>query len=73
VPHAFRVAGTGPARLLAIVAPGELMDLYDEVGRPAGQRQLPEPDEEQLRADIGRWLAAAPQYGIQVVGPPMPG
>ena len=73
VPHAFRVTGTSPARFLAIVAPGGLMDLYDEVGRPAGQHQLPEPDEEQLGADINRWLTAAPQYGIQVVGPPLPG
>lgn len=43
------------------------------MGRPAGRPGLPEPDEEQLRADIGRWLAAAPRYGIQVVGPPLPG
>ncbi len=73
VPHAFRVTGTSPAEFLAIVAPGGLMDLYDEVGRPASERQLPEPDEEQLGADIGRWLAAAPRYGIEVVGPPLPG
>jgi quercetin dioxygenase-like cupin family protein len=73
VPHAFRVTGTSPAEFLAIVAPGGLMDLYDEVGRPATERELPEPDDQQLGADIGRWLAAAPRYGIQVVGPPLPG
>jgi oxalate decarboxylase/phosphoglucose isomerase-like protein (cupin superfamily) len=73
LPHAFRVTGTSPARFLAIVAPGGLMDLYDEVGRSATQHQLPAPDEEQLKADIGRWLEAAPRYGIQVIGPPLPG
>ena len=72
VPHAFRVTGTSPARFLAIAAPSGLMDLYDEVGRPAAQRQLPEPDEEQLKADIGHWLEAAWRYGIQVIGPPLP-
>ena len=73
VPHAFRVIGASPVRFLAIVAPGGLMDLYDETGRPAGRRELPEPDGKQLGADIGRWLEAAPRYGIEVVGPPLPG
>jgi quercetin dioxygenase-like cupin family protein len=73
LPHAFRVTGTSPARFLAIVAPGGLMDLYDEVGRPAAQHQLPQHGEEQMKADIGRWLEAAPRYGIQVIGPPLPG
>jgi quercetin dioxygenase-like cupin family protein len=72
VPHAFRVTGTSPVRFLAIVVPGGLMDLYGEVGRPAGQRRLPEPDEEQMGAEIGRWLEAAPRYGIEVLGPPLP-
>ncbi len=72
VPHAFRVTGTSPVRFLAIAAPGGLMDLYDEAGRPAGNHALPEPDGAQLQADIGRWLEAAPRYGIQVIGPPLP-
>jgi quercetin dioxygenase-like cupin family protein len=72
VPHAFRVTGTSPVRFLAIVSPGGLMDLYDEVGRPAGKRGLPEPDADQLQADIARWLEASPRYGIEVIGPPLP-
>lgn len=72
IPHAFRVTGTSPVRFLAIVAPGGLMDMYDEVGRPAAEPRLPDPDGDRLQADIGRWLAAAPRYGIQVVGPPLP-
>jgi hypothetical protein len=59
-------------KFLAIVAPGGLMDLYDEVGCPAGRRELPEPGPEQMQADIGRWLEASSRYGIQVLGPPLP-
>jgi quercetin dioxygenase-like cupin family protein len=73
VPHAFRVTGTGAVRYLAISAPGALMDIYhDEVGRPAAQRQLPEPDDEALTDDIHQWLAASERYGLSVVGPPIP-
>jgi len=71
-PHAFRVTGDAPVRFLAIAAPGALMSLYDEVGRPAGNRQLPPPDQDLLMADVHRWLETAPRYGIQVVGPPLP-
>ena len=72
VPHAFRVTGTSPARFLGLTVPGGLMDLYDEVGRPAQQHQLPEPASETLGEDIQRWLQAAPRYGLQIVGPPIP-
>jgi quercetin dioxygenase-like cupin family protein len=72
VRHAFRVTSS-MAKFLVINAPGGLIDIYDEVGRPAEERQLPEPDERQMQADVERWLAAAPRYGIEVVGPPLPG
>jgi quercetin dioxygenase-like cupin family protein len=72
VPHAFRVSGAGPARFLALVAPGGLMALYDEVGRPAPDRRLPEPGETSMTEEIQRWLETAPRYGLRVVGPPLP-
>ncbi len=72
VPHSFRVTSS-TAKFLVINAPGGLIDIYDEVGRPAGERQLPPPDAEQMNADVARWLAAAPRYGIDVVGPPLSG
>jgi len=59
-------------QFLAIVAPGGLMGICDEVGRPAGPRRLPELDADQMRADIGRWLEATSHYGIQVLGRPIP-
>jgi quercetin dioxygenase-like cupin family protein len=72
LPHAFRVTGDAPVRFLAIASPGALMGLYDEVGRPAGERELPPPDQEQLMADVHRWLETAPRYGLSIVGPPLP-
>jgi quercetin dioxygenase-like cupin family protein len=72
VPHAFRVTGEAPVCFLGIVAPGGLMDLYDEVGQPAVERRLPGPDGAALPDDVQRWLEAAPRYGIQVIGPPLP-
>ena len=72
LPHAFRVTGDVPVRFLAIAAPGALMGLYDEVGRPAGDHRLPPPDQELLMADVHRWLEAAPRYGLSIVGPPLP-
>ena len=72
LPHAFRVTGDAPARFLGIASPGALMSLYEEVGRPAGDHQLPPPDQEQLMADVHRWLEMAPRYGLSIVGPPLP-
>jgi mannose-6-phosphate isomerase-like protein (cupin superfamily) len=72
VPHAFRISGDIPARFLALTVPGGLMDLYDEVGRPAPEHRLPAPGEVDLAADVGRWLHLAPGYGLQIIGPPMP-
>jgi quercetin dioxygenase-like cupin family protein len=69
VPHAFRTTGTATVRYLALTLPGDLLDLYDEVGEPAAHRAA--PDGGVSPADIGRWLEAAPRYGLQVVGPPI--
>jgi len=48
------------------------MELYDEVGRPAPERRLPEAEEAPLGVDIQRWLENAPRYGLHIVGPPLP-
>jgi oxalate decarboxylase/phosphoglucose isomerase-like protein (cupin superfamily) len=70
VPHAFRTIGAGPARFLALTVPGSMVDLYDEVGRPAGTRGL--PDGGVPMEDIARWIELSAGYGIQIVGPPIP-
>lgn len=72
VPHAFRVTGTSPARFLGLAAPGNLMALYDQVGRPAPERRLPEPGETSMPEEIQRWIETSPRYGLRIVGPPIP-
>lgn len=70
VPHAFRVTGGRPARFLALSLPGQLLDLYDEVGAPALERRL--PDGGAPAREIARWGEISARYGIRVMGPPIP-
>jgi quercetin dioxygenase-like cupin family protein len=64
--HAHRFE-TGPdgARMLAIALPGGLEALYERVGVPASERRLPT-----IPADVAGWMALAPEFGIEVLGPP---
>ena len=70
VPHAFRITGTTPARYLGLTMPGQLLDIYNEVGEPATDRRL--PDGGIPPNDIARWNELAPRYGLRIVGPPIP-
>jgi mannose-6-phosphate isomerase-like protein (cupin superfamily) len=70
VPHAFRVTGSRPIRYLALAFPGDLLDIYTEIGVPATERRL--PDGGIPPADVDAWLRLAPSFGLQVVGPPIP-
>jgi quercetin dioxygenase-like cupin family protein len=72
IPHAFRITGPTPARFLSVDAPAGLMDLYDEVGLPAGERRLPGSDGMSIEEEIPRWNEISPRYGLTVVGPPIP-
>jgi quercetin dioxygenase-like cupin family protein len=72
LPHAFRIRGDKPARLLALTVPGGLMDLYDEVGVPADELRLPGADGPSMPEEIARWNEVGPRYGLEVVGPPIP-
>lgn len=72
IPHAFRIRGGSPARFLAIVDPGGLLQLYDEVGIPATELRLPGADAQGLDVEIPKWNDVSPRYGLQVVGPPIP-
>ncbi|GAA4735539.1 cupin domain-containing protein [Nocardioides endophyticus] len=72
LPHAFRIRGDEPARFLAMVEPGGLLGLYDEVGIPAAELRLPGDDGLAPEVEIPRWLDASPRYGLEVVGPPIP-
>jgi hypothetical protein len=70
VPHAFRITGDRPAHYFVVAVPGQVLDLYNQVGTPAPERRL--PDGGIPPADIARWLELAPAYGLRVVGPPIP-
>ncbi len=70
LPHAFRIRGDQPARFLALLQPGGLLHLYDEVGIPATELRLPGPDGQTLEAEIPKWLEVSPQSGLEIVGPP---
>jgi quercetin dioxygenase-like cupin family protein len=72
VPHAFRIRGDRPARLLALTAPSGLLRLYDEVGIPATEHRLPGPDALPPEVEIPRWMEIGPRYGLEVIGPPIP-
>jgi hypothetical protein len=72
VPHAFRIRGPRPARILAGTAPGGLMGLYDEVGVPAVERRIPGEDGQSLDVEIAKWNETGPRYGLRVIGPPIP-
>ena len=73
MPHAFRIRGARPARILALTTPGGLMGLYDEVGVPAGSMHVPgEGEGLEMPEEIARWNEVGPRYGLEVVGPPIP-
>ncbi|QIG44177.1 cupin domain-containing protein [Nocardioides anomalus] len=72
VPHAFRIRGDSPAKLLALTAPAGLLHLYDEVGLPAAERRLPGEDGQTPEVEIPKWVEVGPRYGLEVVGPPIP-
>lgn len=69
VPHRFAIRGDTPARILAIVSPGGLFDLYRKVGLAATTRTIPDdPDPD----EFARWGRVAPEFGLEVLGPPLP-
>jgi quercetin dioxygenase-like cupin family protein len=72
VPHAFRVRGESPARILALTVPGGLLGLYDDVGLPATEQRLPGADGQTPEVEVPKWVEVAPRYGLEVVGPPIP-
>ncbi len=72
LPHAFRITGQSPARLLFLTLPGALMGLYDEVGIPATEMRLPGADGQPPEVEIPKWNEVGPRYGLEVVGPPIP-
>jgi mannose-6-phosphate isomerase-like protein (cupin superfamily) len=72
LPHAFRIRGDHPAKILALTIPAGLLHLYDEVGLPAPEHRLPGADGQPPEVEIPKWVEVSPHYGLEVVGPPIP-
>ncbi len=64
VPHGYRVADSGPARLLMITGDRDFAEFVREVSAPASGDTLPPPSE----PDLERVVAAAARHGIEILG-----
>lgn len=66
--HAFRNESEKPARMLILVAPAGLEQMFLEVGQllPPGTTVAPPPS----AAEIEKLLAVAPGYGVEIRVPP---
>ena len=68
IPHSFRNIGKTPARMLVFVTPGGFEKFVSEFAQRVPSFESPAiPVTEE---EIGKLLAAAPRYGIQILPPP---
>ncbi len=66
-PHAFRNVGTTPSRMLILATPAGMEKFFEEVGDPVTDPSAPPPFG---RAEVEKILAAAPKYGLEMLGSP---
>jgi quercetin dioxygenase-like cupin family protein len=71
VPHAFRVEGTAPARLLQLSTPAGIEQGFIEMGEPAPSLLLP-PSHIPTPEAMGRMMAISAKYNVEQLGPPPP-
>jgi len=64
-PHAFRVVGGRPARMLVVLDHPSFVELIHEAGEPAGSPALPPPSRSPAAHDVFRAFAA---HDVHVVG-----
>jgi len=70
IPHAFRIEGSTPARLMQMTLPPGFERIVQEIGVPAPARSLP-PSGANAPDLIERLIALGRKYHISVVGPPL--
>jgi quercetin dioxygenase-like cupin family protein len=68
IPHTFDVVSSPQARFLLGTDPAGFEGFVRAVGEPAGALTLPPPPEGP--PDMGALVAAAAQFGIEILGPP---
>ena len=70
IPHAFRVEGDRPARILQLTTPGGFDRFVAEVGVVAPQLTMPPPGPPPVGL-LERVAALGPQFHFTIVGPPL--
>jgi quercetin dioxygenase-like cupin family protein len=68
IPHTFTVSSPEGARFLLVAEPAGFEGFMRSVGEPARALTLPPPPT--APPDMGRMMAVAAEYGIEVLGPP---
>jgi mannose-6-phosphate isomerase-like protein (cupin superfamily) len=68
VPHAFRVEGEAPARLLQLTTPSGIEQGFIEMGVPATALTLPSPYIP-TPEELGRLAAISAKYNVEQLGP----
>jgi quercetin dioxygenase-like cupin family protein len=66
VRHSFRNVGSTPSRMAVIITPAGLGKFFEEVGEPVTDPSSPPEGS----PDIGRLVAVARMYGIEIPAPP---
>lgn len=67
IAHSFKNTGDGNAKALVLVTPAGLERFFAEVFEPAEDRSAPPPP--MSKELMGRALAAAPKYGLELLPP----
>ena len=67
IAHSFQNSGTCDAKALVLVTPAGLEGFFSEVFEPAADRSAMPPSASS--AFIGRAVAAAPRYGLELIAP----
>jgi quercetin dioxygenase-like cupin family protein len=67
VPHSFRNVGAEAGKMIITATPAGLEDFFSEIGAKLASRDdAPVPPSQD---DIARLIAAAPKYGLKILGP----
>lgn len=69
VPHAFRVTGDAPARLLQLTTPAGLEQGFVEMGAPTAHLSLP-PPHAPTPQEIQQMAVVSAKYHVEQLGPP---